>query len=159
MALEDEENNCLQLEDHEIDECLKDDALSVLVHIHGGKSINFEGFKIAMGKAGRCCSFSIQRFDDLFYHIYFGTQETVDFVLNNGPWNFDNNLVLVRPRSSTSPSLHRDLEKEYFWLLLTGLRYFYTMEVGYKLAKVLESCQIMHQGIGYLIPNSFVSGC
>lgn len=113
VALEDE-NIFLQLEDPDINEGLKEDDLSVLAHIHGGKSINFEGFKMAMGKAWQCGSFSIQRFDDMFYQIYFGTQETVDFVLNNGPWNFDNNLVLVRPRSRLSSNLHKDLDTEFF---------------------------------------------
>lgn len=99
---------------------------------------------MAMGKSWRCGSFSIQRFDDLLYQIYFGTQETVDFVLNNGPWNFENNLVLVQPRSSTSPNLHLAIDKELFWVLLTSLpRYCYTMDVGLKLTKLMEDCQTM----------------
>lgn len=99
---------------------------------------------MAMGKVWRCGSFSIHRYDDLFYQIYFGTQETVDFVLTNGPWNFDNHLMLVRPRASAPPSFHKELDIEYFWVLLTGLpRYCYTMELGLKLAHLLESCQTM----------------
>lgn len=114
VILEEDEINCLQLWDRDIDEGLKEDALSVLVHVYGGKLINFDGLKMAMGKSWRCRSFSIQRFDDLFYQIYFGTQDIVDFVLNNCPWNFENNLVLVRPRLSAPSGISRDLDKEFF---------------------------------------------
>lgn len=60
-----------------------------------GKAINLDGFKAAMGKSWRCSSFSLQKIDDVFYQAFFGTQETLDFVLSHGPQNFDNNLVLV----------------------------------------------------------------
>lgn len=72
VGLHEDKSLCLQLDDRDIDEGLKEDVLNVLVHIHGGKSNNFEGFKTAMGEAWRCGSFSIQQFDDLFYQIYFG---------------------------------------------------------------------------------------
>lgn len=156
VALGDHENTCLQLDDHDIDEGLKEDALSVFIHIHGGKHINLGGSKSAMGKAWRCGSFSIQRVDDLFYQIYFDTKEMVDFVLHNGPWNFENTLVQVRSHSSSSPNLYQDLDKEYFWLHLTGLpRYCYTMEEGHKLAKVLDSSQTMQLREDRVIDTKF----
>lgn len=54
VGLGDEDPGCLMLEDSDIDEGLKEDALSVLVHIHGGKSIHLDGFKSAMGNDGFC---------------------------------------------------------------------------------------------------------
>lgn len=39
----------------------------MLVHIHGGKQIDLEGFKIVIGKAWKCGSFSFQKVDDIFY--------------------------------------------------------------------------------------------
>lgn len=64
----------------------------------------------------------------------------MDFVLSNGPWNFDNRLVLVRPRSSDASNRSHSLEKEYFWFILTGLpRYCNTLEVGSKLPSLFDS--------------------
>lgn len=114
VVLHEDENTCLHLDAGDIDEGLKEDALSVLVHITAGKLLNFEGFKAAMGKAWRCGSFSIQHFDEVYYQIFFGTQETVDFALNFGPWNFENHLVLVRPRSLASPDHPRCVQQEFF---------------------------------------------
>lgn len=84
--------------DQDITDGLKEEDLSVLVHLHGGKSPNLEGFKTAMGQAWRCGSFFMQRLDDQYYQIFYGTQDTMDYVLSNGPWNFKNNLVLIRTR-------------------------------------------------------------
>lgn len=64
-----------------------------------------------------CGSFSIQQRDDQFYQIFCATQESMDYVLSNGPLHSDNALVLAWPRCSSV----QDLEKEYFCILLTGL--------------------------------------
>lgn len=99
VDLNEQEHGCLALDNQDIIEGVKEDELSVLIHIPEGKPFNFEAFKIAMGKSWHCGSFSMQRFDEAFYQVFFGTQDTVDFVLTNGPWNFENQLVLVRPRT------------------------------------------------------------
>lgn len=85
------EARCLALDDKVITERLKEANLSVFAHINGGKPINLDSFKTTMGKDWWCGSFSIQKVDNLFYQIWFGPQETTDFVLANGSWNFENN--------------------------------------------------------------------
>lgn len=80
--------------------------------------------------------------DDLFYQIFFGTKETMDYVLSHGPCNFENTLVLVRPSSGVSAHPNLCVAKEYFWILLIGLPHIcYTLEVAQKLAKVLRLLQ------------------
>lgn len=80
--------------------------------------------------------------DDLYYQVFFGTQDTVDYVLKQGPWNFVNNLVLACPRFRQHSLRQHGLDVEYFWVLLTGLPWVcYTMEVALKLSKLLDSCQ------------------
>lgn len=79
------ETTCLLLDDPDIQEGIQEDDLSVFIHLNGGRSFNLDGFKQAMGRSWRCGSFSLQRVNDLFFQIFFGTQETVDFVLANGP--------------------------------------------------------------------------
>lgn len=61
VELNEDESSCLLFDDPDITEGIKEDKLSVLVHIHGGKSFNLDGFKMTMGKSWRCGSFSIQR--------------------------------------------------------------------------------------------------
>lgn len=79
------------------------------------KTFHFEGFKTAMGKASQCSSFSIQKCDDLFYKVFFGTEHTVEFALTNGPWNFKNNLVLVRPRTWGNLETDLCLNRAILW--------------------------------------------
>lgn len=72
-----------------------------------------------------------KRLMNLFYQVFFGKQETVDFVLTNGPWNFENSLVLVRPFTIVSNRGSIYLTKEYFWLLLTRLpRICYMLDIA-----------------------------
>lgn len=123
--------------------------MSVLVHIHDGKAFNLDGFKMAMGRSWRCGSFSIQRLDNVFFQVFFGTQETVDFMTSNGPWNFENNLVIVCPRIRGELQLSHCLQKEYFWILLIGLsRYCYTMVVGSKLISQFDIVKTSFERIG-----------
>lgn len=67
VELHEDEQRCLRLDDTDITEGLQEDALSVLIHVHGGKPFHLAGFKSAMGKSWRCGSFSIQKFDENFY--------------------------------------------------------------------------------------------
>lgn len=72
----------------------------------------------------------MQQVDEQFYQVFFGTKETVDSFLTNGPWNFENLLVTVRPRFEGSNPMDRCLTKEFFWIIFIGFpRYCYTMEV------------------------------
>lgn len=41
----------MAIEDHDVQEGLHEDDLSVLVHIHGGKYVHLASFKMIMGKA------------------------------------------------------------------------------------------------------------
>lgn len=60
----------------------------------------------------------------------------MEFVLDNGPWNFENTLVLARPRIGENIGTDNCITREYFWLHLTSLsQYFYTMDVGIQLAR------------------------
>lgn len=62
-------------------------------------------------------------------------------MLHNGPWNFENYLVMARPLSALHSKGVSCLDKELFWVLLTGLpRYCYTMEVEIKVYNALQEC-------------------
>lgn len=64
--------------------------------------------------------------DNCLYQVNL-SQDTVEFV-SNGPWNSENELVLVRP--------FYGLNKDFFG----------TMEVGRKVVKILDSCSILQLG-------------
>lgn len=144
VELNETESVCLLLDDPDILEGIQEDDLSVFIHLYGCPSFNFDGFRKAMGRSWRCGSFSIQRFNDLFFKVFFDNQDTVDFVLSNGPWNFEDHLILVRPRRGGDLTSSQCLQKEFLWVLLTGLpRYCYTWEVGSKLSGIFDSVQII----------------
>lgn len=86
VALTDHDRGCIAVEDRDISEGLLEYELSVLIHLPSGQDINFAGFKSAIGRSWRCGSFSLQRVDETFYQVFFGTSDTVNFVLENGPW-------------------------------------------------------------------------
>lgn len=117
VALHESESDNLLLDDSNIGEGIKEEDLSVFIHVCGNTSFNLEGFKTAMGKSWCCGSFSIQRFNEDFFQGFFGTQEIMDFALNHG--RFENYLVLVCSRSCLQEQASTTLEKEFFWVLLT----------------------------------------
>lgn len=49
VDLQEEEYGCIVLDDQDIDDGLQEVDLSILAHIHGGRSINLEGFKETTG--------------------------------------------------------------------------------------------------------------
>lgn len=114
VALCEDEGGCLTLADEDIIEGLKEEDLSVLAHLHGGKSPNLEGLKTTMGRVRCCGSFSMQQLDDNYYQIFSSVVDTVDYVLSNEPWNFENNLVLLRPRTTQYQIKQLGLDKEFF---------------------------------------------
>lgn len=66
VDLQKDEVDCTVLDNQDIDDGLKEADLSILVQIHSERSINLDGFKVAMGKAWQCDSFSIQKVDESF---------------------------------------------------------------------------------------------
>lgn len=48
------EDGCRNLEDPDVTEGVNEAKLSVLIHVLGGKPLNLEGFKMAMGKSWKC---------------------------------------------------------------------------------------------------------
>lgn len=137
-----EEFGRLDSDSEDICEGLLEHDLSVVARVHGGKKFNVDGFKVAMRRAWRCGSFSLQRMADDMFQIFFGTQDTVDFVLSNGSWSFENTLVLVRSRINISTGPGVVWCKEFFWIHFTGLsRFCYIVDAGLKLAKNFSDCQ------------------
>lgn len=108
------------LEEEDITEGLHVESLSIVACLHTGHLLNLDGFKTAVGKAWQCSLFSMQCLDDQLYQIFFALQEKVYYVLHNGPSNFENNLLLIRPRVRTCPLHLAVLTKQYFWVLLRG---------------------------------------
>lgn len=97
-ALREDEGGCLHMDDQNITAGLKEGDLSVLVHIHGGRTPNLESFKGAMGRSWECRSFSKQYYDDQFYQVFYENKETVDLCcqMDLGTLKIID-LVLVRP--------------------------------------------------------------
>lgn len=118
-TLNEDETDSTLIEDHDLNDSLKEDKLSSYTCM--GNHIHLKGFKIIMGKVWRCRSFSIKKHDEFFYRVFFGIDETVEFVVDSGPWNFKN-LVLARPRTGNEiKGTENCLTREYFWLHLTCL--------------------------------------
>lgn len=133
VALRDFECDSVDVAEQDLADGIKERELSVFLHLHGFKSVTMDGFKVAMSRAWRCDPFSMQKIDDTFYQVFLGNQETVDFVLTHGPWNFENHLVFICPRSRSLVDLRQSLQKEEFLILLTDLpRICYTVEIGKK---------------------------
>ena len=110
--------------------------------IAGESTINTYRFRMAMGRAWNCHSFTMQKVDEHIWQIFFGSAETVKHALENGPWNFEDQLVMLRPWKEETPIHLADFENEVFWIQITGLpRICYTLEVGMKIGSTFQSCK------------------
>lgn len=117
---------------------MKECSCSVLVRIFAKSNINFRGFQTAMGCARQCNIQSVQSLDQDYFQVFLDNEEQVQFVLHNGPWNFENQLVLVRLWTGHGDPHAHDFDTKLFWFHAVGLpRYCYTGEVGHKLSKIV----------------------
>lgn len=87
-----------------------------------------------MSKAWIFGDFTIIKIDEIFYQLFFIIQDVVDYVLNQGPWNFDNNLVLFCPWLGRDAPTVKEVESEMFCIHITGFPHFcVTYEIRLKI--------------------------
>ena len=63
-----------------------------------------------------CCGFDIQKIDEHFFQLFFGSDDIVNHALTAGPWNFENNLIQFRPWDEKRRVSAADMELEAFWV-------------------------------------------
>ena len=136
FSLNTEETTPIDIVDDDLTFGVAECKMSLYAIIKGTGTIHPQGFKTAMGKAWKCGSFNIQSLQDNIFQLFFGSDETVQYVLTEGPWNYENRLVILRPWVPNQPLSALDFSTDYFWIHVTGLpRICYTREVGAKIAK------------------------
>lgn len=142
VSLKDHEGRCIHLDNDDIRTGVEECGRSVFLCLQGGRGFNIEGFKAAMTKAWQCPVFNLHKLDEIFYQGFFDSEETVKHILENGPWCFDNSLILLRPWQGRESISLKEVEKEFFWVHVSGLpRFCYTEEVGRKLTSSFEECR------------------
>lgn len=60
------------------------------------KEINLKGLRNAILKAWKCHGVKVFRVLPNTYHFFFKTPEELQEVTKSGPWNIDNNLLVIR---------------------------------------------------------------
>ena len=110
----DSEAPLIQLNPDDVRTGLQECRSSIVGCMFGGKEINFNGFKAAMVKVWKCGNFELQKLDEHFFQVFFGTDELVEYVLQSGPWNFDNQLVQFRAWDESRMITATDMEVKYF---------------------------------------------
>lgn len=108
-----------------------------------GKTFNLEGFKMAMENHGAVDPSLYRKW--MIYSIKCSLEHKIQLIMFLSK---DLGIFLSKIRCWFVYGLYNTLcekhglDVEYFWVLLTGLRWVsYTMEVALKLSKWLDSCQ------------------
>lgn len=73
-----------------------------------------------MSKAWQCDIISMHQLQNEIYKIFLEDVEQVEFVVNCGPWNFDNNLVVVCQWKEGSDVASLDFSMEAVWIHIVG---------------------------------------
>ncbi|GAA0157924.1 hypothetical protein LIER_15079 [Lithospermum erythrorhizon] len=141
------------LEEHDLLDGVLECEASLFVKIHSLKDnfVSLQGFSLAMSKAWDCKFVRISRVRGSILHVSFPSIEDKQRVMDNGPWCFDNNLlVMVQWAHGLDPlSLPFDVSK--FWIQVRGLKVGKEVGIGYLAYERLPFC-CFHCGLlGHLI--------
>lgn len=109
----------------------------------GRGSIFASGFKNAMAKSCKRVSdpITMHVLKDNVYHLFLERPTTRDYALSEGPWNFDDQLVILKPWTP-EPPVHFD--SPHFWYHIPDLSSMcYMLEIGRRLASFLVDSRIL----------------
>lgn len=99
-----------------------------------------------MSRSWKCESppFKMHVLEDNVLHLIFHTSNTRDYVLNEGPGNFSNQLHIIHQWNPITKSPPLVFYYAHFNYCITGLpSWCYTPDAGLKLASALEDSRVL----------------
>lgn len=144
--LNNDENHFVGLSQREVDSGLKDSKNNVFAVIYRGGEIFPNGFCIAMSRSWKCESslFKMHMLDDNVLHLIFHSSKTGDYVLNEGPWNFNNQLLIIHPWNLVMKAPPSVFDAAHFNYCITNLpSWCYTLEIGLKMVSVVKNSRVL----------------
>lgn len=106
------------------------------------RDLQLRNLKPAMEKSWRCKDFTYSRLRNNIYQFFFKQDSAVSFVLSNGPWCFDNILLVLKPWTRSVLSSDLAFNTCLFWIHVRGLpRECVTEAVGLKLVASMCGCE------------------
>ncbi|XP_075653297.1 uncharacterized protein At4g02000-like [Castanea sativa] len=97
ITLTAEEGEVITVHAENREKTLKDYSLSLLGRFHTTKNINFRAAKIllrSVWKMGK--DMTITEVGDGLFQFKFAMESQLKWVMNNGPWSFENHILLLR---------------------------------------------------------------
>ncbi|XP_027062606.1 uncharacterized protein [Coffea arabica] len=141
VQLDEEECTVIEVTEEEIKQGIEDCSNSCLEKFVARKEMNLKGLKGALERAWKRQGFRIFRVQPDVCQLFFASKKDLQFVLSKGPWNIDNNLLVVKSWFSGVRVNELDFENVFFGVNICGLPWeFYTQEVAMKVASSFRDC-------------------
>ncbi|GAA0183762.1 hypothetical protein LIER_42461 [Lithospermum erythrorhizon] len=145
-SLTEEEAKPVVLEEDDLIDGVVECEAGIYVKIHSLKLsfVSIKNFTLAMGKAWNCKDIRVSRISGLILHVFFPTIEEKLRVMENGPWCFDNNLIVMQSWVRGVDPIDAPFEECKFWFHIRGLKEeYYTKEVASKLSSSFTKCEVL----------------
>ena len=144
FSLQDEENIPISFEECDIWEGIEECKRSCYGRFYANKEINFKGLRWAMTKAWKSEKIQISKLHDQILHIFFPTKEEANRIVDQGPWCFDKDLLIVKPWRYGEAIKVEDFYHTPFWIHIKGLPLeCYTQDMVQKIGKNFSGCSVI----------------
>ena len=97
-----------------------------------------------MTKAWKSEKIQISKLHDQILHIFFPTKEEANRIVDQGPWCFDKDLLIVKPWRYGEAIKVEDFYHTPFWIHIKGLPLeCYTQDMVQKIGKNFSGCSVI----------------
>lgn len=110
------------------------------------RELNINALRRCLQRAWQWSDFKIAKLDSCVFQVYFEELESTQAVVNGGPWNVEDHLLLLKPWKENFSLFDKNLFQVDFWIQIWGLpAERYSECVGKKLLSSLR-CNFDNNG-------------
>lgn len=140
FSLKEDENVLIDFEERDIQgvaECRR----SCYGRFYGGKEMDIKGLKWELIKAWKCEKTQIRKLHDQILQIFFNHEEEANRVIDQVPWFFDKELLIVKPCKYGESIKVEDFNESLFWVHVKGLPMeYYTKDMALRVGRHFLGC-------------------
>ena len=144
ISLTEEEGEIIKVRSDNHAKVLEECSLSLMGRFHTTRPINTQAAKNLLQSVWKFCQdLKITEVGDGLFQFKFALESQLNWVLKNGPWSFDNHILLLRRWEKGMMAYLVEFECILIWVQVWGLPFdLITVEagqdIGESIGKVLE---------------------
>lgn len=140
----DKEEDFLVITDEDLEARVEESKKSCYGKIMVDQELNIQNIRRSLRRAWRGHDFRVCKIGTNLYQFFFSKKEALEFILANGPWNVDGQLLLLTPWIELFSGKGLTFAKTDFWVQVSGLPVeWYFSRIGRKLFSCLKDCSVV----------------